>query len=214
MTLSTLKPTARLREQPPTVDPQTSILQTSAARFVAIGGSRRPNSSTYRALEVARREFENLGILLHILDLRQMNLPFVDGSESYADYPDVAVLKEALKQADGIILASPEYHGSISGSLKNALDLLSFDELEGKVFGLISVLGGETNSNTLNQMRLIVRWVRGWVIPDQIAIGRAWNAFDEQGNLKDENLQQRFQRFAQSLVTNTHKLRGIPVQGA
>lgn len=205
-------PTSTL--QPVTVVPQTAVTAASPAHFVAIGGSMRSNSYTYRALEVARREFEKLGVHLHILDLRQMNLPFADGSESYADYPDVAVLKETMKQADGIILASPEYHGSISGSLKNALDLLSFDELEGKVFGLISVLGGETNSNALNQMRLIVRWVHGWVIPDQIAIGRAWNAFDEQGNLKDENLQQRFQRFVQSLVTNTYKLRGIPVQSA
>ncbi|WP_414408115.1 NADPH-dependent FMN reductase [Synechococcus sp. W55.1] len=194
-----------------TGNPQTTMAETSAARFVAIGGSLRPNSLTYQALEVARREFEKLGIPLHILDLRQMKLPFVDGSESYADYPDVAVLQATMKRADGIILASPEYHGGISGSLKNALDLLSFEQLEGKVFGLISVLGGESNSNTLNQMRLIVRWVHGWVIPEQIAIGRAWNAFDEQGNLKDEKLQQRFQHFVQSLVTHTHKLRGIPV---
>ncbi|MFS8840634.1 NAD(P)H-dependent oxidoreductase [Synechococcus sp. W55.2] len=178
---------------------------------MAIGGSLRPNSLTYQALEVARREFEKLGTPLHILDLRQMKLPFVDGSESYADYPDVAVLRATMKRADGIILASPEYHGGISGSLKNALDLLSFEQLEGKVFGLISVLGGESNSNTLNQMRLIVRWVHGWVIPEQIAIGRAWSAFDEQGNLKDEKLKQRFQHFVQSLVTHTHKLRGIPV---
>jgi len=194
-----------------TVNPQTTMAEAPAARFVAIGGSLRPNSLTYQALEVARREFEKLGIPLHILDLRQMKLPFVDGSESYADYPDVAVLRATMKRADGIILASPEYHGGISGSLKNALDLLSFEQLEGKVFGLISVLGGESNSNTLNQMRLIVRWVHGWVIPEQIAIGRAWNAFDEQGNLKDEKLQQRFQHFVQSLVTHTHKLRGIPV---
>ncbi|WP_457403188.1 NADPH-dependent FMN reductase [Thermostichus sp. MS-CIW-30] len=187
------------------------MAEASEARFVAIGGSLRPNSLTYQALEVARREFEKLGIPLHILDLRQMKLPFVDGSESYADYPDVAVLRATMKRADGIILASPEYHGGISGSLKNALDLLSFEQLEGKVFGLISVLGGESNSNTLNQMRLIVRWVHGWVIPEQIAIGRAWSAFDEQGNLKDEKLQQRFQHFVQSLVTHTHKLRGIPV---
>ncbi|MGY2977036.1 FMN reductase [Thermostichus sp. OS-CIW-31] len=194
-----------------TGNPQTTMAETSAARFVAIGGSLRPNSLTYQALEVARREFEKLGIPLHILDLRQMKLPFVDGSESYADYPDVAVLQATMKRADGIILASPEYHGGISGSLKNALDLLSFEQLEGKVFGLISVLGGESNSNTLNQMRLIVRWVHGWVIPEQIAIGRAWSAFDEQGNLKDEKLKQRFQHFVQRLVTHTHKLRGIPV---
>jgi len=197
--------------QAPTVDSQAVMTEAPLARFVAIGGSLRPNSLTYQALEVARREFEKLGIPLHILDLRQMKLPFADGSESYADYPDVAVLQATMKQADGIILASPEYHGGISGSLKNALDLLSFEHLEGKVFGLISVLGGESNSNTLNQMRLIVRWVHGWAIPEQIAIGRAWSAFDEQGNPKDERLQQRFQHFVQSLVTHTHKLRGIPV---
>ncbi len=197
--------------QVPTVDSQAVMAEASGAHFVAIGGSLRPNSLTYQALEVARREFEKLGIPLHILDLRQMKLPFADGSESYADYPDVEVLRATMKQADGIILASPEYHGGISGSLKNALDLLSFEHLEGKVFGLISVLGGESNSNTLNQMRIIVRWVHGWVIPEQIAIGRAWSAFDEQGNLKDEKLQQRFQHFVQSLVIHTHKLRGIPV---
>lgn len=94
-----------------TGNPQTTMAETSAARFVAIGGSLRPNSLTYQALEVARREFEKLGIPLHILDLRQMKLPFVDGSESYADYPDVAVLRATMKRADGIILASPEYHG-------------------------------------------------------------------------------------------------------
>lgn len=205
-------PTSTL--QPLTGDPQMATAKAAGVRFLAIGGSMRPHSFTYQALEVARREFEKLGIPLQILDLRQLRLPFVDGSESYPDYPDVAVLRETVKQADGIILASPEYHGSISGSLKNALDLLSFEELEGKVFGLISVLGGETNSNTLNHMRLIVRWVRGWVIPDQIAIGRAWSAFDEQGNLKDENLQHRFQRFVESLVTNTQKLRGVPIASA
>jgi FMN reductase len=197
--------------QAPTADSQTVLTAASAPCFVAIGGSLRPNSLTYRALEVVRREFEKLGIPLHLLDLRQMKLPFADGSESYPDYPDVEVLRATRKQADGIILASPEYHGSISGSLKNALDLLSFEHLEGKVFGLISVLGGESNSDTLNQMRLIVRWLHGWAIPEQIAIGRAWSAFDEQGNLRDENLRQRFQRFVQSLVTNTSKLRGIPL---
>lgn len=194
--------------QAPTVDWQAVMAEASGACFVAIGGSLRPNSLTYQALEVVRREFERLRLLLHILDLRQMKLPFADGSESYPDYPDVEVLRATMKRADGIILASPEYHGGISRSLKNALDLLSFEHLEGKVFGLISVLGGESNSNTLNQMRLIVRWVHGWAIPEQIAIGRAWSAFDEQGNLKDENLRQRLQRFVQSLVTNTSKLRG------
>jgi FMN reductase len=92
--------------------------------------------------------------------------------------------------------------------LKNALDLMSFDELSDKVTGLISVLGGQSNSNALNDLRVIMRWVHGWVIPEQIAIGQSWKAFSEDGKLLDEKLSQRFDQFAQSLVENTRKLRG------
>jgi len=97
----------------------------------------------------------------------------------------------------------------VSGVLKNALDLMSFDELSDKVTGLISVLGGQSNSNALNDLRVILRWVHGWVIPEQIAVGQAWKAFDANGNLVDEALSKRFDQFAQSLLQNTQKLRGI-----
>lgn len=106
-------------------------------------------------------------------------------------------------------MATPEYHGGVSGVLKNALDLMSFTQLSDKVTGLISVLGGQPNSNALNEMRLIIRWVHGWVIPEQIAVGQAWNAFSPEGKLLDEKLSQRFDQFAQSLVENTRKLRGV-----
>jgi NAD(P)H-dependent FMN reductase len=103
-------------------------------------------------------------------------------------------------------LATPEYHGGMSGVLKNALDLMSFEELSDKVTGSISILGGQSNSNSLNQMRVIMRWVHAWVIPEQIAIGQAWKAFDQDGKLLDEKLSQRLDEFAQSLVENTRKL--------
>jgi len=96
----------------------------------------------------------------------------------------------------------------VSGVIKNALDLMSFDQLDGKVAGLMSVLGGQVNSNALNDLRLIMRWVHAWVIPEQIAIGQAWGAFNKEGKLLDEKLSQRFDGFAQSLVENTTKLRG------
>lgn len=136
-----------------------------------------------------------------------MNLPFCDGGDDYPDYPDVEVLRDKVKAADGLILVTPEYHGSVSGVIKNALDLMSFEQLAGKVAGLISVLGGQSNSNALNDMRIIWRWVHGWVIPEQIAVGQAWQAFDNNEKLKDEKLSQRFDKFAQSLVENTAKLR-------
>ncbi|MGB3693837.1 MAG: NADPH-dependent FMN reductase [Spirulinaceae cyanobacterium] len=176
-------------------------------KIVGIGGSLRPDAHSYKALEQAIARVEALGAEVEILDLRQMQLPFCHGGDDYSGYPDVEKLRNKVKEADGLILATPEYHGSVSGVLKNALDLLSFEHLSGKVAGLISVLGGQSNSNALNSLRIIVRWVHGWVIPEQIAVGQAWQAFDKQGKLVDEKLSQRFDKFAQSLVNNTNKLR-------
>ncbi len=84
---------------------------------------------------------------------------------------------------------------------------MSFDQLSGKVAGLISVLGGQANSNALNDLRTILRWVHAWVIPEQIAVGQAWQAFGPDGKLQDAKLSQRFDQFAQSLYESTVKLR-------
>lgn len=175
-------------------------------KIVGIGGSLRTESYSMQMLNLAAQNVRELGADVEILDLRQMNLPFCDGGDSYPDYPDVVTLKQTVKQASGLILATPEYHGSVSGVIKNALDLMSFRELGGKVTGLISVLGGQPNSNALNELRLIMRWVHAWVIPEQIAIGQVWQAFNSDGELKDEKLTQRLDQFAQSLITNTQKL--------
>lgn len=86
---------------------------------------------------------------------------------------------------------------------------MGFEELSGKVTGLISVLGGQSNSNALNDLRTILRWVHAWTIPEQVAIGQAWQAFGNEGELLDPKLAQRFDAFAQSLVENTQKLRGV-----
>lgn len=177
-------------------------------KIVGIGGSLRPQSYSQQALQLAVQRVKALGAEVEILDLRQMDLPFCNGDNDYSDYPDVEKLRTQVKSADGLILATPEYHGGVSGVLKNALDLMSFEHLSDKVTGLISVLGGQSNSNALNDLRLIARWVHAWVIPEQIAIGQAWKSFDSEGKLLDEKLSQRFDKFAQSLVENTSKLRG------
>ena len=178
-------------------------------KIVGIGGSLRQNSYSQLALEVAANRVEALGAEMEILDLRQMQLPFCNGEEEYSGYADLERLRSTVKQADGLILSTPEYHGSVSGVLKNALDLMDFEQLDGKVAGLISVLGGQPNSNALNDLRVIMRWVHAWVIPEQIAIGQSWKAFSPEGKLLDEKISQRFDAFAQSLVDNTRKLRGV-----
>ncbi len=176
-------------------------------KVVGIIGSLRTDAYSALAMQQAINRVKDLGAEVEILDLREMTLPFCDGGSEYPDYPDVEVLRDKVKAADGLILATPEYHGSVSGVLKNALDLMSFEHLSGKVAGLISVLGGQSNSNALNDLRIIVRWVHGWVIPEQIAVGQAWQAFDSEGKVKDEKLSQRFDGFAKSLVDNSAKLK-------
>jgi FMN reductase len=179
-------------------------------KIVGIGGSLRPDSYSQLALRLATQRVEKLGASIEILDLRELDLPFCDGGKEYPGYPDVDRLRQTVQQADGLILATPEYHGSISGVIKNALDLMSFDQLSDKVVGLISVLGGQPNSNALNDLRIIMRWVHAWVIPEQVAIGQAWKAFDANGNLTDEKLSERFDDFAKSLVENTRRLHNLP----
>ncbi|WP_422661938.1 NADPH-dependent FMN reductase [Pannus brasiliensis] len=178
-------------------------------KIVGISGSLRDGSYSARALEEAIDRARKLGAEVELLDLRQLSLPFCDGGDEYPDYPDVEKLRHAVRSADGLILATPEYHGSVSGVLKNALDLLSFEHLSGKVAGTISVLGGQSNNNALNDLRVILRWVHAWVIPEQVAIGQAWKAFDNDGKLIDEKLSERLDTFARSLVENTRKLRSI-----
>ncbi|MGF1461391.1 MAG: NADPH-dependent FMN reductase [Leptolyngbyaceae cyanobacterium] len=176
-------------------------------KLVGIAGSLRAASHSHQALAIAAQTAKDLGAEVTILDLREMKLPFCDGNDGYPDYPDVKVLRQAVKEADGLILATPEYHGSVSGVLKNTLDLMSFEHLAGKVVGAISVLGGQANSNALNDLRTISRWVHAWVIPEQVAIGQAWQAFDDQGQLVDEKLAERLHKFVKSLVDNTKKLK-------
>lgn len=178
-------------------------------KILGIAGSLRPGSYSQQALRVAAERVRALDAEVEILDLRSLNLPFCDGSDKYPDYPDVEKLQQAVRRADGIILVTPEYHGSISGVLKNALDLMGFEEFSEKVTGFISVLGGQPNSNALNDLRTIMKWLHAWSIPEQVAIGQTWKAFGEDGKLLDQNLSKRFDTFAQSLVENTHKLRGV-----
>jgi NAD(P)H-dependent FMN reductase len=180
-------------------------------KIVGFAGSLRADSYSQQALQAVAKRVAALDVDMEVIDLRSLNLPFCDGGDDYPAYPDVRRLKQVVREADGIILVTPEYHGSISGVLKNALDLMGFEEFTDKVTGFISVLGGQSNSNSLNDLRTIMRWLHAWTIPEQVAIGQAWKAFDTNGNVQDEALSKRLDEFAQSLVENTRKLRANSV---
>ncbi len=160
---------------------------------VGICGSLRSRSYTRLALNVALKGAQEVGVQTHLIDLRDYNLVFCDGGESESSYPeDVAKLRRDVQQARGIILGTPEYHGGFSGVLKNALDLMGFDEIEGKMIGLVGVSGGSGGAaNALHSLRAIFRALHAWVIPEQASIPSASNAFDEAGKLKAGELEER-----------------------
>lgn len=162
-------------------------------RVVAICGSLRPNSTTRKALEVALKGAAESGAETQMIDLREYELIFCDGKEDESGYPlDVARLRNDVRNANGIIIGTPEYHSSFSGVLKNAIDLMSFKEFEGKMIGLLGTSGGSLGAiNALNGLRTIGRSLHAWVIPEQVSISAAWKAFNDDGTLKDVGLEKR-----------------------
>jgi len=167
-------------------------MKKQSLRVVAISGSLRSNGYTCKALKFALEGAREVGAQTQLITLNDYNLVFVDGRDS-KDYPEgVHRLRAEVKSAQGIILGTPEYHGSFSGVLKNALDLMGFDEFGGKMWGLGGVAGGTLGAvNALNSLRMIGRTLHAWVVPEQVSISEAWKKFDEDGNPKDEKLRQR-----------------------
>ena len=171
---------------------QGQIMETPL-RVIAICGSLRPGSTTLTALRVALGGAQALGAETQLIDLRDYELIFCDGKRNERDYPDDVVnLRRTVQSAHGIIWGTPEYHGGPSGVLKNALDLMGFDEFQGKVIGLVGTSGGEMGAtNALNSLRTVGRSLRAWVIPQQVSISQAWKAFDGAGQPKSPEVEKR-----------------------
>jgi Predicted flavoprotein len=116
-------------------------------------------------VEAALEGAAESGAETRLIDLNGYNLIFRAGQDETGYPSDVARLRAEVKQADGIILGTPEYHGSLSGVLKNALDLMGFDEFEGKMIGLVGVSGGQMGAfDALKTLRNIGRALHAWVI--------------------------------------------------
>jgi FMN reductase len=160
---------------------------------VGICGSLRRESYTRMAVRIALQGAQEVGAETQLIDLKDYHLVFCDGKEDESTFhDDVFKLRREVSQAKGIILGTPEYHGGYSGVLKNALDLMGFDEIEGKMIGLVGVSGGALGAaNALNDLRTIGRALHAWVVPEQVSIPKAWSVFGDSGSLKDGALEKR-----------------------
>ena len=171
-------------------------------KIVGIPGSLRTGGYSKLALKKALQGAEELDAKTSILDLNDYHLPFCSGTKGdVQDHAGVQSLRSQVQKAHGILLSTPEYHGSFSGVLKNALDLMGFNEFEGKMMGLIGVSGGSLGAvNALNSLREIGRALHAWVIPRQVSIPNAYAAFDSSGNVKDAELEKRLLEVGRQLT--------------
>jgi FMN reductase len=174
-------------------------------KVIALCGSRRDPSSTRRGLAVALEAAEAAGAEIGWLELRELDLPFCDGrSEGYG--PEVDAFRAAVASADALIIGSPEYHGSMTGALKNALDLLGPEELRDKMVGLVATARGDAGAmNTLNHLRHVARWMNAWVLPTQVSIPQAHTRLGEDA---DPEIRDRLEKLGQEVVRYGGLLRG------
>jgi NAD(P)H-dependent FMN reductase len=173
----------------------------STILVAGISGSLRAGSYTRRAVECALQGAAESGAETRLIDLNDYDLVFRAGKDETGFPADVSRLREEVKQADGIILGTPEYHGSLSGVLKNALDLMGFDEFEGKMIGLVGVSGGHMGAfDALNTLRSIGRALHAWVIPEQASVPEAWKVFTEDGKITNPELEKRLKEVGRQVA--------------
>ncbi|MCR5877985.1 NADPH-dependent FMN reductase [Phenylobacterium sp. J367] len=163
-------------------------MSTSRPRIVGLGGTIRPGSTSEKALLRSLRTAEAAGADVCLLGGEFMSrLPVFDprpGEVTDAQRE----LAEAVRGADGIIVATPGYHGSMSGIVKNALDTLELTRSDpqpyfsGKPVGVIVTADGwQAAGTTLMAVRAIIHALRGWPTPFGAALNATTGLFDEAG---------------------------------
>lgn len=175
--------------------------EAGAPLIVALCGSLGDDSATRRACELALDAAREHGARTELVDLRAWKLPFAASGFDADEWPDAARLNELVSGSDGMIWATPEYHGSFSGVLKNALDLGSFDEYQGRAVALLGVAGGAIGATqSLSHLRGVARTLHAICINEQVSIARSYSAFDADGRLADEKVAQGLRHMAAELV--------------
>lgn len=178
---------------------------TKPITIVALGGSMRQRSITRAALQAALAIAEAQGAQTELLDVRTLALPMYQPDFAISDYPaegqaGIHQLLAGCRRADAMIWASPTYHGTLSGVVKNAIDFIDFmsndspSYLSGRAIGLISV----NDSTTFTALMHSVHELRGWLSPTQVEVNR--NDFHEDLNVNNERTQKRLERLVTELV--------------
>ena len=186
-------------------------------RILALAGSVRKNSYNARLVRIAAEGARQHGADVTILDLAAYPLPIFDEDLESEGTPDNAIkLKQLFIEHDGLLIASPEYNSSITPLLKNTIDWVSraaageapLAAYQGKVASLMSASpGGLGGLRGLVHVRAILGNIGVTVLPQQVAVSRAFEAFDDHGQLKDPRQQDQILELGATLTKTISKLK-------
>ena len=194
---------------------------TSSTRLLFFAGSARAKSVNKRLARLGATIAEANGISATFADLGDYPMPIYDGDLEAADGPpeNARKLKALMKVHTGIFIASPEYNASITPLLKNSIDWVSHVRDEGeaplevfktRVFALgSSSPGGMGGLRSLTGVRAMLELGLGaLVLPEQFAVPKAHEAYDDHGHLKNKDSQENFKSLIQKLARAAHVLHG------
>ncbi|ECQ9991332.1 MULTISPECIES: arsenical resistance protein ArsH [Citrobacter] len=173
-------------------------------RILMLYGSVRERSYSRLATEEAGRLLTAMGAEVRIFNPSGLPLPD-DAPESH---PKVMELRELVRWSEGMVWCSPERHGAMTGIMKAQIDWIPLAEgavrpSQGKTLAVMQVCGGSQSFNTVNQMRVLGRWMRMITIPNQSSVAKAWQEFDDEGRMKPSSYYDRIVDVMEELMKFT-----------
>jgi NAD(P)H-dependent FMN reductase len=178
-------------------------------KVLGVGSSMRKRSFGTKALKIVLERMEKLEAETHLLDLRKVKMPTFNPNSSMQSGNRLKEITGEVNWADVFILTTPDYHGSMSGPMKNFLDHY-WQEFAGKTFGYICA-SHEKGLTVMDQMRTAVRQCYGWSLPYGISVNGEED-FNEAGEIVSSLLTKRLRMLARDLIVYGELIRKQFVQ--
>jgi NAD(P)H-dependent FMN reductase len=169
---------------------------TMTLKVLGVGSSMRKGSYSTETLRIALEKASQNGAETKFLSLYDNPLPFYH-DRSRGNNSNIDLATEMVKGSEAIILATPDYHGSMSGSLKNFLDHF-WSDFAGKTFGYICA-SHEKGLTVMDHMRTAIRQCYGWSLPYGISINSTQD-FNSNREITNSRLLIRLNSFSRDLV--------------
>lgn len=173
-------------------------------RLLGVCGSMRADSYSSRLADIVLAAAREHGAETRLIELNGLDLPTYNPDTERIDHAGLRAATEAVYWADAFLLASPDYHGSMSGAMKNFLDFY-WDEFAGKLFGYVCA-SHEKGLTVMEHMRTSVRQCYGWSLPYGVSV-YGEHDFDSSGQLVGK-LATRVRMLARDLVVYGALIRG------